>query len=75
MNRHGIERRRFLQRLAAGMAAAIPGLGSAGATPHRIRAAAIQMSPKLGDVDANLAQAEQLIAEAIQRGAQWIILP
>ncbi|MCA1791081.1 MAG: carbon-nitrogen hydrolase family protein [Thioalkalivibrio sp.] len=57
------------------MAAAIPGLGSAGATPHRIRAAAIQMSPKLGDVDANLAQAEQLIAEAIQRGAQWIILP
>lgn len=41
----------------------------------RLRAAAIQMSPKLGDVHANLNQAEFLIRRAIRKGAQWIMLP
>ena len=37
--------------------------------------AAIQMVPKLGVVQSNLRQAEQLIREAQKEGAQWIILP
>ncbi|MCH5376523.1 MAG: carbon-nitrogen hydrolase family protein, partial [Planctomycetes bacterium] len=37
--------------------------------------AAIQMVPKLGDVDANLAQAQNLVNEAASRGAKWNMLP
>src|SRR5690606_19344566 len=44
-------------------------------TPRRLRAAAIQMRPALGDVQANLGQAEQLVREALGRGAEWVILP
>ena len=33
------------------------------------------MSAKLGDVAANLAQAEGLVRDALRDGAQWIILP
>ncbi|MBP2671712.1 MAG: Nitrilase/cyanide hydratase and apolipoprotein N-acyltransferase [candidate division NC10 bacterium] len=33
------------------------------------------MAPKAGDVEANLAQAEQLIGEVISRGAEWVLLP
>ena len=33
------------------------------------------MTPRLGDVEANLAQAAQLIDEAIRHGAEWIMLP
>ena len=36
---------------------------------------AVQMEAKLGDFDANMAQAEQLVREAAARGAQWIVLP
>jgi predicted amidohydrolase len=43
--------------------------------PLRLRVAAIQMVPKLGDVAANLMQAEALVRQAIRRGAQWVILP
>lgn len=39
------------------------------------KVAAIQMTPKLGDVEANLAQAERLVREASRRGAEWIVLP
>jgi predicted amidohydrolase len=71
-----LDRRRFLQILAAGMATGLPGLGNALPPPtHRIRAAAIQMKPSLGDVATNLAQAEQLLEEAVRRGAKWILLP
>ena len=41
----------------------------------RLQVAAIQMSPKLGDVTSNLNQAEHLIREALLKGAQWVILP
>ena len=41
----------------------------------KLLVAAIQMVPKLGDVQSNLKQAEQLIREAQKEGAQWIILP
>ncbi len=45
--------------------------------PHRTptRAAAIQMTIRHGKVDDNLATAEQLIEEAIRKGAKWIVLP
>jgi len=33
------------------------------------------MVPKLADVEANISQAEQLIKEAVNKGAQWIVLP
>lgn len=41
----------------------------------RLRVAAIQMVPKLGDVQANLNQAEHLCRQALRQGAQWIVLP
>jgi len=40
-----------------------------------LRAAAIQMAADLGDVEANLAQAEQLASEAISQGATLVVLP
>lgn len=43
--------------------------------PVRFKAAAIQMTAKLGDVSANLVQAERLIRQAIRTGANWIVLP
>lgn len=70
-------RRRFLQYLAAVAAAGrLPGgLAFAAHTGRRVRVAALQMTPKLGDVEANLVQAERLIDEAIRQGAEWIQLP
>ena len=41
----------------------------------KLLVAAIQMTPKLGDVQSNLKQAEQLIRQAQKEGAQWIVLP
>ena len=75
MNGAAIDRRRFLQYLATGLAATLPGVSSALTAKTPIRAAAIQMAPALGDVEANLAQAERLLDEAIGRGAKWIVLP
>jgi len=40
-----------------------------------LRVAAIRMTAKLGDVAANLKQAERLILEAQRGGADWIALP
>lgn len=76
-------RRRFLQLLAASLVLAghqptVATADDAERTPasdSRLRVAAIQMTPKLADVDANLAQAEQLVREATRKGAQWIVLP
>jgi predicted amidohydrolase len=42
---------------------------------EKLKVAAIQMSPKLGDAESNLNQAEQLIRAAMKKGAQWIALP
>ena len=75
-----ISRRRFNQYLAAGLAAgtvsglsrrtdAIPG------DQQKLRVAAIQMVPRLGDVAANLEQAERLIRQAQEQKAEWIALP
>lgn len=75
-----INRRRFNQWLAAGLAAGtFPGLSRPSTTTtgaqRMLRVAAIQMTPRLGDVAANLEQAERLIRQAQKRGAQWIALP
>jgi N-carbamoylputrescine amidase len=40
-----------------------------------MKVAACQMAPELGNIPANLAQAEHLIEEAFLRGARWVILP
>jgi predicted amidohydrolase len=40
-----------------------------------IRAAAIQLSARIADVDANLAACERLADQAAAAGADWIILP
>lgn len=40
-----------------------------------VRAAAIQLSAEIADVDANLAACERLAADAASQGASWIILP
>ncbi len=79
-----IERRRFTQWVAASLILGSCRLGAstgfggkhAGSTrPTKLKVAAIQMVPKLGNVDANLTQAENLVREAIGRGAEWIVLP
>lgn len=41
----------------------------------RLRVAAIQMVPELGDIQSNMNQAERLIRVAQQQGAEWIVLP
>ena len=41
----------------------------------KLQVAAIQMAPKLGDLAFNLKQAEHLIRQASNKGAQWIVLP
>ena len=46
-----------------------------GRNPESVRVAAIQMTPKLADVEANLADAERLKRLALQRRARWIVLP
>lgn len=33
------------------------------------------MTPKLGDLQSNMAQAEQLVQHALRKGARWIVLP
>ena len=79
-----IGRRRFAKWLSAslllsgyrqGVAAAPEDRQTSAAWPRKRKVAAIQMTPKLGDVEANLAQAENLIREAAGRGAEWILLP
>ena len=75
-----ISRRRFNQCLAAGLVTStFSGLShrleAKPGAQHKLRVAAIQMAPKLGDVAANLEQAEQLIRQAQKQKAEWIALP
>jgi predicted amidohydrolase len=39
------------------------------------RMAAVQMQAVMGDVDANLAEAERLLRTAVGHGAEWVVLP
>ena len=50
-------------------------IDNAAALSPTIRVAAVQMTAKFGDVDANLAKAERLVRMAFERGADWVILP
>jgi len=78
-----LRRRRFIEWLAttvllAGHRSVMASTETAIPEPERdetIRVAAIQMTPQLGGVDANLAQAEQLVREAAAKGAALITLP
>ncbi len=71
------ERRRFSKWAAMGLLAGLyPGMVRSGMAKEQVlKVAALQMTPKLGDVEANLQQAEQLILQAQRQGAQWIVLP
>jgi predicted amidohydrolase len=72
-----ITRRQFNTFLAGNLILAgwpRPGL-AASDHPLVLRAAAIQMTPRIGDVTFNLRQAEALVREALGLGAQWVILP
>ena len=78
-----LPRRRFIEWLGTGLlvAGARPLLASAAAagagtgTADTLRVAAIQMTPRLGAVDDNLAQAEQLVRQAAAKDAALIMLP
>jgi len=77
-----ITRRRFNQWLAAGLVSGcLPAASQAARLPLgantdiRLKVAAVQMIPVLGDAEANLRQAEDLVRLAQRKGAQWIILP
>lgn len=70
-----IDRRYFLKGLLLSSAAIGFQQPVAAQTPQRVRAAAIQMTARLGDVSANLAQAEQLAQAALSKGANLIIFP
>lgn len=73
----GVDRRRFNTWLLAGLAAAVcpPAARSREAGVEPLRVAALQMTPKLADWQANLEQAERLLREAQSKRAQWIVLP
>lgn len=76
MGTQSITRRQFNQYICSLFLAGCPSVGMAGIKPsQRLRVAAIQMTPKLGDTSANMQQAEVLVREAIRHGAKWIILP
>ena len=60
--------------LLAGVAATSVGAIARAATKS-VRVAAIQIHPKLADVNGNLERAERLIREALSHRAEWIVLP
>lgn len=71
-----LSRRQLLQTAAAGAGAyALGAPASAQSRRPRVRVAAIQMRATLGEVDANLENAERWARLALREGAQWIVLP
>lgn len=44
-------------------------------TPDRVKAAAVQFQPKLGDLPVNLSKAEVLAQDALGKGAKLVVLP
>jgi predicted amidohydrolase len=78
-----ISRRQFIRWLTAGCLSGIASAhakvetagSSSDTSPVKLRAAAIQITPKLGDAAANLEQVEKLAREALGKGANWIALP
>lgn len=78
-----LRRRRFCKWLTAsallsGESSILASLAKAdpeSSRADRLKVAAIQMTPKLGAVDANLAQAAQLVREAAAKEAALVMLP
>ena len=72
-----IDRRKFGHLV--GTALTLAGRGArecvAAAEPSSIRVAAVQMTPELANVEANLVQAEHLTRQAFKTDARWVILP
>lgn len=80
MTHSKLTRRQFNRWLAACALAAGTKVSAQAEPPKdesalKLLVAAIQMTPKLGDVQSNLKQAEHLIRQAQKEGAQWIVLP
>jgi predicted amidohydrolase len=68
--------RRDLLKTAAGVGTvALRGSARAQGPARRVRVAAVQMHAALGEVAANLENAEHWVRLAIREGAQWIVLP
>src|SRR6185295_7465440 len=68
--------RRELLKSAAGVGAAALGRPAhAQEGTCRVRVAAVQMHAALGEVAANLENAEHWVRLALREGAQWIVLP
>ena len=68
--------RRDLLKTAAGVGAvAFRGPGRAVAAGRPVRVAAVQMHAVLGEVAANLENAERWVRLALREGAQWVVLP
>jgi predicted amidohydrolase len=68
--------RRDLLKTAAGVGTvALRGSSRAQGSTRPVRVAAVQMHAALGEVAANLENAEHWVRLAIREGAQWIVLP
>ncbi len=74
-----VSRRRLLKLSAAGASVALGRAATAFAQedanvkPQQV--AAIQFTPKIGDIGANLTRVDALVKEALNKGAQWVVLP
>ena len=70
-----LSRRQFNVAVCGAATAAIPYHAISAATANRMSVAAVQMHAVLGDVDANLNKATQLVEKAVSKGAQTVVLP
>ena len=72
MRKNKIDRRSFVHgSLAAGLIAS-----TASAEENKTTTvAAVQMNAEIGNIDTNLANAENWVRYALDRGANWVILP
>ena len=70
-----ISRRELLKSAAAGVGAATLRETARAEGTARVRVAAVQMHATLGEVAANLENAERWIRAALREGAQWVVLP
>jgi predicted amidohydrolase len=74
-----VTRRELMKTAAAGVGAAVLGAKAraqeATGRAARVRVAAVQMHATLGEVDANLENAEHWARLALREGAQWVVLP
>ena len=70
-----VSRRELLKSAAGVGAAALGRTAQAQEGTRRVRVAAVQMHAALGEVAANLENAEHWVRLALKEGAQWIVLP